>query len=244
LQDFQGGKLLIGVFGVPYKCPPAPYEMALLIRETLNGRGVDAEIEVCTPLPVSMPILGQAECNNIDSRLAENGIRFLPDHKATAVESNAVLFGSERRSFDLLFAIPPHRPPAVVRESGLVGESGWVTVDPRTLETPFPGVYAIGDVAQVRMANGKPLPKAGVFAEGMGETVADRIAAVLRGQAPEALFQGEGGCYLEVGAGEAMIVRGDFMTESGPKVTLTESSSRYLDEKRSFERQRLQTWFG
>jgi sulfide:quinone oxidoreductase len=244
LQDFQGGKLLIGVFGVPYKCPPAPYEMALLIRETLNGRGVDAEIEVCTPLPVSMPILGQAECNNIDSRLAENEIRFLSDHKATAVEANDVIFGSERRHFDLLFAIPPHRPPAVVRESGLVGVSGWVTVDPRTLETPFPGVYAVGDVTQVHMANSKPLPKAGVFAEGMGETVADRIAAVFRDEAPEAVFRGEGGCYLEVGAGEAMMVKGDFLAESGPQVMLTESSSRYLDEKRSFERQRLQTWFG
>lgn len=244
LQDFQGGKLLIGVFSVPYKCPPAPYEMALLIRETLNARGVDAEIEVCTPLPVSMPILGQAECNSVDSRLAENGITFLPNHKATAVEAGEVVFTNERRPFDLLFAIPPHRPPAVVRESGLVGDSGWVTVDPRTLETPFPGVYAIGDVVQVGMANGKPLPKAGVFAEGMGETVADRIAAAFHGQEPEAFFKGEGGCYLEVGAGQAMMVRGNFMSQSGPQVTLTESSSQFLDDKRSFETQRLQTWFG
>ena len=244
LQDFRGGKLLIGVFGVPYKCPPAPYEMALLIRETLNGRGVSAAIEVSTPQPVSMPILGQAECNNVDSRLAENGITFLPNHKATSVEANAVIFGDERRPFDLLFGIPPHRPPTVVRESGLVGDSGWVSVNPHTLETPFPGVYAIGDVTQIGMANGKPLPKAGVFAEGMGETVADRIAAIFRGQEPEAVFKGEGGCYLEVGAGQAMMVRGNFMAESGPQVTLTESSSQYLEEKRSFETERLQTWFG
>lgn len=244
LQDFQGGKLLIGVFGVPYKCPPAPYEMALLIREALNARGVDAEIEVSTPQPVSMPILGQAECNNVDSRLAENGITFLPNQKATAVERNAVIFGNEQRPFDLLFGIPPHRPPAVVRESGLVGDSGWVTVNPRTLETSFPGVFAIGDVVQIGMANGKPLPKAGVFAEGMGETVADRIAASFRGQEPEAVFNGEGGCYLEVGGGQAMMVRGNFLAEPKPQVTLTDASPQYLDEKRAFELLRLESWFG
>jgi sulfide:quinone oxidoreductase len=244
LREFQGGKLCIGVFGVPYKCPPAPYEMALLIRETLEARGVNAEIEVFTPQPVSMPLLGQVGCDIIESRLADNGITFLPNRKATAVESREVVFASERRRFDLLFGIPPHRPPAVVREGGLVGESGWVSVDARTLETQFPNVYAIGDVVQIAMANGKPLPKAGVFAEAMGETVAERIAATFAGKEPDAEFKGEGGCYLEVGAGQAMMVKGRFMAAPDPEISLTEASAQYLGEKRAFEIQRLQTWFG
>jgi len=244
LQELQGGKLLIGVFGVPYKCPPAPYEMALLIRETLEARGVKASIEVFTPQPVSMPLLGQAGCDIIESRLADNGITFLPNRKATAIEAGEVVFANERRSFDLLFGVPPHRPPAVVRESGLVGDSGWVSVNSRTLETQFPGVYAIGDVVQIAMSNGKPLPKAGVFAEAMGETVADRIAAGFNGQEPESTFSGEGGCYLEVGGGQAMMVKGHFLAVPVPEVTLTEASTQYLEEKSAFESQRLQTWFG
>ena len=244
LREFQGGKLCIGVFGVPYKCPPAPYEMALLIRETLEGRRIKAEIEVFTPQPVSMPLLGQVGCDIIESRLADNGIAFLPNRKANAVEAGEVIFAKERRQFDLLFGIPPHRPPAVARESGLVGESGWVSVNSLTLETPFPEVYAIGDVVQIAMANGKPLPKAGVFAEGMGETVADRIAAIFSEKEPEAAFKGEGGCYLEVGAGQAMMVKGHFMAVPEPEIALTDASEGYLEEKRSFERRRLQTWFG
>jgi sulfide:quinone oxidoreductase len=94
------------------------------------------------------------------------------------------------------------------------------------------------------MANGKPLPKAGVFAEAMGETVAERIAATFAGQEPEATFKGEGGCYLEVGAGQAMMVKGQFLAEPEPEVILTEASPKYLEEKRAFEAQRLQTWFG
>jgi sulfide:quinone oxidoreductase len=244
LQEFQGGKLVIGIFGAPYKCPPAPYEMALLINDALKARHIKANMEVFSPQPMSLPILGQAGCDLIESRLADKGIAFFPNHKATAIEAGEVLFPNERRPFDLLLGVPPHRPPRVVRESGLVGESGWVSVNSRTLETQFPGVYAIGDVVQVAMANGKPLPKAGVFAEAMGETVAERIAASFAGQEPEATFKGEGGCYLEVGAGQAMMVKGQFLAEPEPEVILTEASPKYLEEKRSFEIQRLQTWFG
>jgi sulfide:quinone oxidoreductase len=243
LGDFQGGKLLIGIFGVPYKCPPAPYEMALLVRETLKSRRIQAEIEVFTPQPVSMPLLGQVGCDIIEGRLAEHGISFLPNRKATAVEAGEVAFPNERRRFDLLFGIPPHRPPAVVRESGLVGESGWISVNSRTLETPFPDVYAVGDVVQIMMGNGKPLPKAGVLAEAMGETVADRIAATFAGREPEATFKGEGGCYLEVGSEQAMMVKGHFMAVPEPEIALTEASAQYLQEKRAFETQRLQSWF-
>jgi sulfide:quinone oxidoreductase len=244
LKEFQGGKLVLGIFGAPYKCPPAPYEMALLINDALKARGVKANVEVFSPQPMSLPILGAVGCDLIESRLADKGIAFLPNHKATAVEAGEVVFANERRPFDLLFGVPPHRPPAVVRESGLVGSSGWVSVNARTLETQFPGVYAIGDVVQIGLANGKPLPKAGVFAEAMGETVADRIAATFAGQEPEATFKGEGGCYLEVGTGQAMMVKGQFLAEPEPEVELTEASPKYLEEKHSFEARRLQTWFG
>jgi sulfide:quinone oxidoreductase len=244
LKEFQGGKLLIGIFGAPYKCAPAPYEMALLINESLKSRGVKVSVEVFTPQPMSLPVLGQVGCDVIESRLADQEITFLPNHKATAIEAGEVVFANERRPFDLLLGVPPHRPPAVVRESGLVGDSGWVSVKPRTLETQYSGVYAIGDVVQIMMPNGKPLPKAGIFAEAMGETVAERIAATFAGQEPEATFKGEGGCYLEVGAGQAMMVKGHFLAEPEPEVILTEASPQYLEEKRSFETQRLQTWFG
>jgi sulfide:quinone oxidoreductase len=244
LSEFHGGRLLIGIFGAPYKCPPAPYEMALLISDSLKARSIKASMEVFTPQPMSLPVLGSAGCDLIESRLADRGITFLPNHKATAVEEGQVLFGEQGRPFDLLLGVPPHRPPAVVRESGLVDNSGWVSVNPRTLETQYPGVYAIGDVVHISLANGKPLPKAGVFAEAMGETVADRIAAVFSGDEPEATFKGEGGCYLEVGAGQAMMVRGHFLAEPEPEVMLTEPSPDYLNEKRAFETQRLQAWFG
>jgi len=243
LRNFRGGRVLLGIFGVPYKCPPAPYEIALLVNGFFRRQKVKAEMEVFSPQPMSLPIIGQAGCDVIESRLAENGITFFPNHKAAAIEAGQVVFASERRPFDLLLGVPPHKCPAVVTQSGLTEGSDWVKVNSRTLETKFAGVYAVGDTVEISMANGKPLPKAGVFADSMGQVVAERIAAQFSGQEPTATFQGEGGCFLEVGEGEAMLVRGRFLAEPAPEVMLTEPSAAYLAEKRSFEAERLQAWF-
>jgi sulfide:quinone oxidoreductase len=244
VRAFRGGQVMIGIFGAPYKCPPAPYEMAFLLQDFFEARGVRARISVFTPQPMSLPVLGAAGCSVLEGRLAERGIDFLPNHKATAVEAGAVVFGERRRPFDLLLGIPPHRCPEVVVRSGLTDGGAWVRVHPRTLETRFAGVYAIGDITEILLPNGMPLPKAGVFAEAEGEVVAERIAAVFAGREPEASFSGEGFCYLELGRGEAMLVRGRFLVEPAPEIEITEPSPNYLEEKKRFEAERLRTWFG
>jgi sulfide:quinone oxidoreductase len=244
LERFAGGRVAVGVFGPVYKCPPAPYEMALLLAEYFAGRSVRAEIELFTPLPSSMPLLGSAGCMVIEGRLMARGITFLANRKATAVEADGVVFEDERRPYDLVLGIAPHRCPEVVVAAGLAEGGGWVRVDRRTMETGFPGVFAAGDVTEVAMANGKPLPKAGVFAEGEGETVARRVAAGFAGRPAEATFDGAGGCYLEVGDGEAMVVEGAFLAEPAPAVRLTEASGAYREQKERFEQERLSAWFG
>jgi sulfide:quinone oxidoreductase len=244
LNDFGGGRLVIGIFGAPYKCPPAPLEMAMLVQEKFQRSGVQATIEVFTPQPVTLPILSQDSCDAVDSRLLEKGIRTYGHHKALSIEPGEVVFEKRRIRFDLLLGVPPHRAPAVLRESGLTGQSGWVEINPRTCETSFEGVYAIGDCTQVVLANKKTLPKAGLFAEMMGETVAERLADVIEGREPGAQFSGEGGCYFEVGNGEAMMIKGNFLAEPAPAVELTEPSKVYYDEKVRFEKDRWTKWFG
>lgn len=244
IRDFGGGRVAVGVYGLPYKCPPAPYEIAIMVSEFFKEKGVDAEVEVFSPLPATLPIVGSAGCGVIESRLAGHGIAFLPEKQATKVEEGRVYFGNESRSYDLLLGIPPHRSPHVVVESGMAPPEGWIHVDARTLQTDFPGVYAIGDVTAVMMANGKPLPMAGVFAEGEGRVVARRIAAAFEGREADVWFEGKGGCFLEVGNGLAMMVEGAFLARPHPDVTLGEASRENLEKKRRFEQERLQAWFG
>jgi sulfide:quinone oxidoreductase len=194
---------------------------------------------------MSLPILGSIGCDIIESRLAEFGIGFLPSRKAAAVENKQVVFqDGEKRSFDLLLGVAPHKCPDVILASGLTNGRPWIAPDPRTLETSFSEVYAIGDCVSIPLADGKQLPKAGIFAELQGKVVAERIATRLQGQEPSASYDGTGFCFLEFGGGKVAYVRGNFYAQPAPEVVLTEMSSKFLEEKQAFEKDRLAVWFG
>ena len=243
INAFTGGRIVIGIFGVPYPCPPGPYELALLLGERLAARDVPGGIFVFTPQSGSLPVLGDAGCAAFDGRLASEGITLRPKTNATAVEPGAVVAADTRIPFDLLLGVPPHRVPEVVTAAGLAEPGAWVKVDPATLETRFPGVYAIGDVTAIPLASGMPLPKAGVFAHAQGEVVAARIADGLAGRMPAASFDGHGMCFLETGHGRATMVRGNFYA-SPPDVALAEATEEHLAAKHAFESDRLAAWFG
>jgi sulfide:quinone oxidoreductase len=244
VDEFRGGRVVIGIFGTPYPCPPAPYELALLLGDRFDARGIDAHLTVFAPVPVVLPILGAAACVPLDGRLEERGIAFLANHRATSVADRAVQFGpDEQLPFDLLLAVPPFRCPSVVVEAGLAPAGGWIAVDRATLETSHEAVYAIGDATAIPLANGMPLPKAGLFAEKEGEAVAARIAARLRGEEPTATFDGRGACFAEMGGGEASIIAGDFFSDP-PAVELSAPSAGHRADKERFEMDRLARWFG
>jgi sulfide:quinone oxidoreductase len=244
IDAFRGGRAVVGVFGQPYSCPPAPYELALLLADRLEDRGIDAEISVFTPAPITLPIVGAAGCVPLDGRLVDRGVAFLPGRVAEAVDPSSVRFtDGATLPFDLLLAVPPHRVPSVLVDAGLAGAQGWIKVDSRTLETGHDGVYAIGDCTAIGLTNGMGLPKAGLFAQKEGETVAARIAARLGGEEPTATFDGSGACYIEMGGGEASKVSGHFFADP-PIAELTLPSHEQREEKERFEAERLAAWFG
>lgn len=244
VDEFRGGRVVIGIFAAPYPCPPAPYELALLLADRLDARAIDAEITVFGPAPITLPILGAAGCALLDQRLEERGCAYLGGRVATEVAAGTVHFASgDALAFDLLLAVPPHRCPPVLVEAGLAPTGGWVAVDRSTLETAHAGVYAIGDATGIGLANGMSLPKAGVFAEGEGEVVAARIAAQLRGETPTATYGGTGACFLEMGGGEASVISGDFFADP-PAASLSPPSVALRADKERFETGRLERWFG
>lgn len=244
IDAFTGGRVIVGIFGAPYPCPPGPYELALLLMERFEANGIPGGMLVFTPQAGSLPILGTEGCAAFDGRLVNAGITFRPKTVAESVEEGAVLTSDGvRLPFDLLIGVPPHRVPPVVAASGLTGGGPWVAVDRSTLQTSFPGVYAIGDVTTIPLANGNPLPKAGVFAHAQGDVVATRIADHFAGRQPSATFTGNGMCFLETGSGRATMVAGDFYADP-PAVTLRDESEANFAAKQAFELDRLTAWFG
>ena len=242
LPSFRAGTAIVGVCGAPFKCPPAPSEAAILLDEYLRERGVRGGVRIQVVIPFGTPVPpSPATSEAILARFAEQGIEFVRDRKVAALDPatrEAVLDDDTRLPFDLFLGVPVHRAPAVVEESGLA-KGGWIPVDPGTLATRFPGVYAVGDVTSVGT------PKAGVFAEGAARVVADQLIARIRGETEPPGYDGTGACWIEFGNHEVARVDVDFFSTPGhPTGTFTAPSAQTAGEKAEFGTSRRTRWFG
>ncbi len=248
IRKFSGGKLVLAISALPFKCPPAPYEAAFLIDEMLRKQGVrdKTDLQLFTPEPFPLPVGGPTAGAQVKDLLAKKGIAYNPGKKPKQIDPTAKSITFEdgtKTDYDLLVGIPVHTVPKVVRESGLGGPSGWIPVDKKTLKTAWPNVYAIGDVAGAMTSNNLLLPRAGILAEEEAKVVANNIACEVSGQGEVQQFEGKGACFLEVGGGQAALVEGEFFAEPIPKVQVREPSAEGFRLKKEFEASRLAAWF-
>jgi sulfide:quinone oxidoreductase len=241
LPTFSAGRIVVGVCGAPFKCPPAPSECALMLHDHLVERGVRDDCDLKIVIPFGTPVPPSPETSRaLVEAFAERNIEFVQSRRVASVDPArkvAVLDDGGELPFDLFLGVPKHRAPDVVIASGMT-EDGYVPVDSRTLATRYPGVYAVGDVATVGV------PKAGVFAEGAARVVARQLIAKARGGAQPEGYDGRGSCYIEFGAGRIGRVDVDFL--SGPKPTgaFQAPSTELVAEKALFGSSRRARWFG
>jgi sulfide:quinone oxidoreductase len=241
LPEFSAGRVVIGVCGAPFKCPPAPSEAALMLHDYLSARGVRDQCEISLVMPLPTPVPPSPETSEaLLAAFAERDITFIPGARIGSLDPArgvALLDDGGEGPYDLFLGVPKHRAPDVVLASGMAVD-GYIPVDSETLETRFPGVYAVGDVTTVGV------PKAGVFAEGAARVVAAAlIARAHGGESPDA-YDGLGSCYIEFGSGRVGRVDVDFL--SGPKPTgaFQEPSAALAAEKEHFGSSRRTRWFG
>jgi sulfide:quinone oxidoreductase len=247
LAGFAGGRIAVVVAAMPYKCPGAPHEGAMLIADYFRrtGRRQGVDMHLFTPEPQPMPVAGPELGAAVVQMLEAKQIRFHPLHALESVDPAARTIRFQQGNtepYDLLVAVPPHRAPNLVREAGLTNAAGWAPVHPQTLETQHDGVFAIGDVTAIPIpGRWKPdvplmLPKAGVFAHVQAEVVAARIAAEIEGRKPGETFCGDGYCMLETGEDLAGFAYGNFFAEPSPQVNLRQIGKAWHIGKVLFER--------
>ncbi len=240
IAEFDGGHVVIGVLSTPYKCPPAPSETALLLHENLVRRGLRERSEISLVIDFPRPIPPSPEASAaLVTAFEERGITWHPRrevHELDPARKVAHLRDGGEMAYDLFLAVPVHIAPSVVVDAGMT-KDGWVPVDPLTLETSFPGVYAIGDIAAVGT------PRAGVFAEGHAAVAAERIGATIRGIAGTAEYGGHGICYLEFGGGQVATVDVTFFGDQR-RGELVGPSTELAAAKADFGAERIRRWFG
>lgn len=246
VEALEHGRIAVAIAGVPFKCPAAPFEAAFLIAAQLGDRYATGtvQIDTFTPDPLPMPVAGPEVGEALISMLKDHGVGFHPRKALARVDEAArtMHFGDgTSEPFDLLAVVPPHVPSAAARSAGL-SESGWIPVDPRTLSTSADNVWAIGDATVLTLPNGKPLPKAAVFAEAQAAVVAHGVARHLGYDVAERHFTGTGACYVETGDHQAAKGDGDFFAPSPPSVTLYPPSREFHEEKVAQELAWLTRW--
>ena len=243
LPTVTGGRVLIAILGVPFKCPPAPYEGALLLHEYLADRGLReaTRIDVISPMESPVPVSPETSAAIVRA-LGDRDIGYTPGRRVRGLDpaTHVAQVKTGDLPYDLFIGIPVHRVPTVVEASGLTvgGNDGWVRVDPRNLATPFPNVYALGDCADA------PVPRAGVFAETAARAVADDIAAKIHGAGAPAPYDGRGSCYIEFGGGFVGKVDADFLSGPSPTAPFLGPSPELAAEKDRFASTRRGRWFG
>ncbi len=240
LPTFSHGRAVVGVCGAPFKCPPAPSEAALLLHDYLSERRLRDGCEISLVMPFGTPVPPSPDTSAaLLAAFAERDIDFVPNRRVTALDTArrvALLDDGAEMPYDLFLGVPKHRAPDVVIESGMT-EDGYVPVSSQTLETRFPGVYAVGDVATVGV------PKAGVFAEGAARVVASSLIATLQGGERPGAYDGLGSCYIEFGGGRVGRVDVDFLSGPKPTGTFQEPSATLVADKQHFGSSRRARWF-
>jgi sulfide:quinone oxidoreductase len=211
LDAFTGGKIVIGIAGMPYKCPPAPLEVTFLVESELRERGLreKSEMHYCSPIGRAFTIESVSEMAT--PILADKGIELHTFFNVEAIDPERKVVQSlegEELPYDLLILVPPHRGSKLVIDSGLAPASGWLPTDHHTLQVGGrPNVYALGDATDL------PLSKAGSTAHFEAPIVAERIAATIQGREPHgkhASYTGKVMCFFEVGDGKGTLLQFDY----------------------------------
>jgi len=240
LEEFEGGRVVVGVISAPFKCPPAPSETVLLMHDHLTKRGIRESSEIALVMPFGKPIPPSPEASAVLlSAFEQRGIEWCPQREIRELDPSrrVVTFGDgDEMPYDLFLGVPHHRAPDVVLASGMTVD-GWIPVDPLTLQTSHAGVYAVGDVANVGT------PRAGVFAEGQAKVVADEIVALARSATTDSTYGGRGICYLEFGGNEVGLVDVTFFGDV-KRGELRGPSADLAAEKAEFGASRVKRWFG
>ena len=212
LDAFQGGRIVIGIAGMPYKCPPAPLEVAFLIETELRQRGLRdrSEIHFCSPIGRAFTI--QSVSDMATPMLEQKGIELHTFFNVEAIVPERKVVQSlegEELGYDLLILVPPHKGQQFLMDSGVApAPGGWLPTDRATLQVGGrPNVFALGDATDL------PLSKAGSTAHFEAPVVTERIAAAIEEREVDQRrgeYAGKVMCFFEIGDGKGTLLQFDY----------------------------------
>ena len=212
LDAFTGGRIVVAIAGMPYKCPPAPLEVSFLIESELRQRGLrdQSEVHFCSPIGRAFTIESVSEMAT--PIFEAKGIEVHTFFNVEAIDPERKVVQSlegEELPYDLLILVPPHEGQQFLIDSGLApAPGGWLPTDRATLQVGGrTNVFALGDATDL------PLSKAGSTAHFEAPVVTERIVAAIEGREVDHRhgdYLGKVMCFFEIGDGKGTLLQFDY----------------------------------
>jgi sulfide:quinone oxidoreductase len=238
IQNFDGGHVVVGIAGVPHKCPPSPNEAAFLVDDYFREQGTRDKVKITFVTPYPRPYPAEPMSKVVEPRFQQRGIEVVTFFNVESVDpAKREVYSLEGESlqYDLLIMVPPHRGADVIMKSGIGDADGWIPTDKGTLRiVGYENAYAIGDATNI------PVSKTGVTAHLEAIVAVDNVISSIRKGGKLFKYNGRINCPFEMGSGQASFVVGSY---DMPVKQIQPSRIRYM-MKKAFARFYWQTLSG
>lgn len=214
LRTWEGGRLVVNIMELPFKCPVAPLEFIFLADWFFHERQMRDKVELTlvTPLPGAFTKPRAAQL--LGNMLADKNINLVPEFYVERVEPEQKLlisYDEQEVPYDLLVTVPVNMGAEVIGRSGLGDELNHVPVDKHTfLSTAYDNIFALGDAANL------PTSKAGSVAHFAVEVFVENFLRYLEGQEMLEKFDGHANCFIESGFGKGILIDFNYDVEPLP----------------------------
>jgi sulfide:quinone oxidoreductase len=214
IKSWEGGKLVVCISELPYKCPVAPLEFVFLAEAFFSEKGIRDKIDITFVTPLSGAFTKPIATKMLSELLVEKNIKVVTDFYLEKVDNKnkkIISYDEKEIEFDLLTIVPVNMGDDVIERSGLGDDMNYVPADKHTLQSKaYKNIFVIGD------AGNFPTSKAGSVAHFAGDVLFENLMNAIEGRPLVAKFDGHANCYIETGYGKGALIDFNYNTEPLP----------------------------
>ena len=213
-KGWEGGKLVMAITELPYKCPVAPLEFVFLADAYFTEKGIRDKVDISYVTPMPGAFTKPVATKMLSELLAEKNINVIPDFYIERVdndEKKLISYDEQEVPFDVLTVVPMNMGDEMIERSGLGDDMNFVPTDKHTLQSAdHENIFVLGDASNI------PTSKAGSVAHFAAEILFENLMSAIEGRPLMAKFDGHANCYIETGHGKGALIDFNYETEPLP----------------------------
>ncbi|WP_297088555.1 FAD/NAD(P)-binding oxidoreductase [uncultured Draconibacterium sp.] len=213
-KGWEGGKLVMAITELPYKCPVAPLEFVFLADAFFTELGIREKVDISYVTPMPGAFTKPVATKMLSELLAEKNIEVIPDFYIERVDNDAkklISYDEKEIDFDVLTVVPVNMGDEMIERSGLGDDMNFIPTNKHTLQSvAHENIFVLGDASNI------PTSKAGSVAHFAAEILFENLLSAIEGRPLLAKFDGHANCYIETGFGKGALIDFNYDTEPLP----------------------------